>query len=108
MELLLKQGVVLKLETDMRAMHNPSRMKVIAETTEKLIQNMKAYCPECSIPGFVEVEWNRGLPCVQCGNPSSGVLESIKRCQHCSFSEIIRFPNGQEFQDPQYCNFCNP
>jgi hypothetical protein len=39
-------------ETDMRAMHNPSRMAVIKNATKKLLDKINACCPQCNIPGF--------------------------------------------------------
>ncbi|MDP3180770.1 MAG: hypothetical protein Q8M67_03055, partial [Bacteroidota bacterium] len=44
------------VETDMRAMYNPSRMKVIEKATEKLIAKIKSQCPICSTPGFGVIE----------------------------------------------------
>ena len=40
------------LETDMRAMNNPTRMSVIQELTQKLVEKMKRCCPSCQRPGF--------------------------------------------------------
>ncbi|MFZ9718594.1 MAG: DUF6671 family protein, partial [Chitinophagaceae bacterium] len=37
--------------TDMRAMYNPSRMKVIAAAAQKLIDKIFCACPECGMPG---------------------------------------------------------
>ena len=40
------------VETDMRAMFNPTRMKVIEATTEKLLQKILNKCPSCGMPGY--------------------------------------------------------
>jgi hypothetical protein len=40
------------VETDMRAMYNPSRMTVIQNATKKLVEKINSCCPNCNIPGF--------------------------------------------------------
>ena len=40
------------VETDMRAMYNPSRMTVIENATKKLVEKINSYCPQCNTPGF--------------------------------------------------------
>lgn len=41
------------LETDMRAMHNPTRMLGIKEACKDLLQNINSLCPSCKNPGFI-------------------------------------------------------
>lgn len=106
-ELLKKFGRV-HLETDMRAMYNPTRMKVIAQATQDLIQQLQQFCPQCGYPGFSVKERRPGLPCGLCGFPSSFTLAVTHSCQHCQFSEVRYFPDGQETVDPMYCSYCNP
>lgn len=96
------------LETDMRAMHNPTRMKVIAEATDDLIHRISQCCPECGLPGFTPVEHQAGLPCGLCGFPTDLRLAVVYHCKKCSFSTVAKFPDGREFADPAQCLHCNP
>lgn len=96
------------LETDMRAMHNPLRMKVIEKATIKLLNKIKSLCPECSWPGFEITEWIKGLPCEQCTLPTKGISMHIYRCKKCDFNKEVEYPDGKKYCDPQFCDFCNP
>jgi hypothetical protein len=96
------------LETDMRAMHNPMRMQVIAEATQNLVQNLLHRCPACQWPNFTIAERKAGLPCGWCGAPTDLIRSVIYHCQHCSFRQESFFLNGQETADPGQCQFCNP
>ena len=96
------------IETDMRAMCNPMRMKVIEETMEKLISAMQSTCPNCNAPGFVVQDRQSGLPCMLCGFPTQSTLSHIYRCHHCHFQENKFYPSGKTTEDPMYCDLCNP
>ncbi|MBD0269500.1 MAG: hypothetical protein ICV77_14550 [Cyanobacteria bacterium Co-bin8] len=96
------------LETDMRAMHNPTRMKVIAQATKNLVQKIRQCCPQCGCPGLDIVEQQAGLPCAWCGSPTHLILATRYACQKCSFQQRVLFPNQQEKADPAQCNYCNP
>jgi hypothetical protein len=50
--LLLEKFNNLYVETDMRAMYNPSRMTVIQNATKKLVEKINSCCPQCNIPGL--------------------------------------------------------
>lgn len=104
----LKKFGKAHMETDMRAMHNPTRMKVIAEATHDLIQKINQQCPACGCPGFSSVEYKPGLPCSLCGFPTELTLSVTHRCKKCNFTQVTPFPNGQEFADPAQCPYCNP
>lgn len=96
------------VETDMRAMHNPNRMKVIEEATLQLVHNIKSCCPSCSSPGFVVQNSNKGLPCEICHQPTRTVRSLVYTCQSCSYEEVRKRPDGKTFEDAMYCDFCNP
>ena len=100
-----KSGYV---ETDMRAMFNPSRMKVIGETVQLLLQKLNSHCPSCQVPGFSVTSAEPGLPCSLCGTPSSTALAHLLVCSHCCHEEKVFFPHGKKTEDPQYCQVCNP
>ncbi len=51
------------IESDMRAHRNPTRMKAIKKATEDLIKNIKSLCPRCKAPGFIVVDFKKGLRC---------------------------------------------
>lgn len=105
---LLKKSGQAQLETDMRAMHNPTRMNVIAQATHDLISKLNQCCPQCSYPGFTLVEHETGLPCTLCGFSTDLTLAITHRCKKCNFSNVTYFPDGQEFADPSQCLRCNP
>ena len=106
-QLLETQGAGY-IETDMRAMFNPSRMQVIGETAQLLIQKLNSLCPSCQLPGFAVTAAEPGLPCSLCGTPSSAALAHLLVCSHCQHQEKVLFPHGKQTEDPQYCQVCNP
>lgn len=95
-------------ETDMRALYNPTRMKVIEKATQKLVEKIKNRCPECHTPGFGVVNTKSGLPCEWCGSPTNSTKSHIYQCQKCNFDLEILFPNDKKTEDPMYCDRCNP
>ena len=96
------------LETDMRALYNPTRMKNIENATRDLIKKINHLCPECSTPGFELIERKKGLPCALCYLPTALTRAAIYQCRKCSFSQEILFPDGWEKADPSQCRYCNP
>lgn len=104
----LKQSDRVHIETDMRAMHNPTRMKIIAQATEDLITKLLTLCPNCGTPGFSIVDRLPGLPCGLCGIPTGLTRSIVYQCQKCQHREEVLFPNGVETADPGQCPYCNP
>lgn len=98
----------ISVETDMRAMFNPTRMKVIAECAEKLVSKIKSCCPNCDYPGFSVTSHESGLPCQLCGLPTKSTLTAISSCLKCSYTLQKQFPNGKTHEEPTFCDFCNP
>ncbi len=96
------------IETDMRAMYNPTRMKVIEKATQNLIRKVRQLCPKCSCPGFEAVERIKGLPCAFCNLPTEMTRSVIYRCKKCSFSEEVASAEKLEKADPAQCMYCNP
>jgi len=107
-EHLLKTKGQAYVETDMRALYNPSRMEVIKKATEKLAAKLLNACPECNIPGFDIVNSTPGLPCAYCGTPTSSIVSVIYLCQHCNYQLIEKYPHNKKTEDPMYCPACNP
>lgn len=96
------------LETDMRAMHNPARMKVIEAATKKLIERIRSVCPSCKWPGFGITARKAGLPCDLCGAPTASILSDVLRCHKCDYVVEHLYPKGKLSEDPTFCDFCNP
>ena len=96
------------VETDMRALFNPTRMGVIKTATKKLLDKINSLCPQCDTPGFGITDTKRGLKCSLCGSPTQSTLAFIRQCLHCHYSEEEMFPHHKVQEDPMYCDFCNP
>ena len=96
------------IETDMRALYNPTRMRVIEQATLDLIRKINQVCPKCSYPGFDVTARKEGLPCEWCSFPTTMTLMAIYQCQQCGFSQDVLFPDGVEKAEPAQCMYCNP
>lgn len=96
------------LETDMRAMYNPTRMKNIEKATYNLLEKINSFCPKCSTPGFDIIQRIPGLPCEWCSTPTNLTRAAIYRCQRCGFRKEKLFPEGKQFAEPSQCMYCNP
>ena len=113
-ELLSKHFKVLKhkygaayVETDMRAMYNPTRMKVIQLAAIKLAEKINTPCPFCHMPGYGISAAIPGLTCGQCGFPTKSTIAYEYKCNSCHASEVIKSPHDKQ-EDPMFCDFCNP
>ena len=104
----IQQFGMTYVETDMRAMYNPTRMKVIEKAIKKLLAKIQSCCPRCFTPGFAITDAKPGLPCNLCHGPTRSTLSYIYTCQKCSFTKEDKFPNKKLTEDPMYCDFCNP
>jgi Zn finger protein HypA/HybF involved in hydrogenase expression len=102
-----KYGTVY-IETDMRAMYNPTRMKIIEQLTQKIAEKINSLCPKCKSPGFGITEAKKGLPCEICNYPTKSTLSYIHSCQKCEYINEKIYPNGKRTEDPMYCDICNP
>lgn len=107
LEVTTNQSYVF-VETDMRAMHNPTRMKVIKETAYKLVEKIKSTCPKCKTPGFEVVELIQGLRCENCNRPTRSAKMQLFKCKKCTFEAVSEILNNKQYEDPMYCDFCNP
>lgn len=96
------------IETDMRALYNPTRMQNIAKATRNLVKKIQQVCPNCNCPGFDAIEQRRGLPCGLCNLPTSAIRSVIYQCQKCAFRQENLFPHGLKVADPAQCMYCNP
>jgi predicted nucleic-acid-binding Zn-ribbon protein len=105
---LFRSEIPVLVETDMRAMYNPTRMKVISQVTQKLIDKLLSPCPKCNNPGFSDTSIEPGLPCKACKTPTKSAKNIISTCPLCGYSEHRARPDKAEFEDPMYCDSCNP
>ncbi|WP_228024432.1 DUF6671 family protein [cf. Phormidesmis sp. LEGE 11477] len=96
------------VETDMRALYNPTRMSAIAQATQDLIAKATNPCPSCGYPGFSIAQRFPGLPCRLCGAATLLTHSVLYRCQHCQFQQDRPFPESVQFADPANCFYCNP
>ncbi len=98
----------VKIETDMRAHLNPTRMEVIQQCAHKLIKAIQSTCPNCNTPDFTVVNALPGLPCERCEAPTRSVFKHIYQCKKCNHQKEVEHPNDKYYEDPMYCDFCNP
>ncbi len=96
------------IETDMRAMFNPTRMQVIEKATQKLAEKIKSVCPDCKTPGLGITTVKEGLPCNLCYHPTRSIISHLYECEKCEYVKEVKFPNQKETEDPMYCDYCNP
>jgi len=96
------------VETDMRAMFNPTRMVAIKNATQKLVEKINTCCPECDFPGFGITGAKQGLLCSQCNCPTHSILSYTYSCMKCAYNKEVFFPNHKTNEDPMYCDICNP
>jgi len=104
---LLSENKSLSIETDMRAMHNPTRLRAIEKAVLDLVKNVKSLCPSCNAPGFSISEAIKGLKCSLCNLPTKSVKAYIYKCKKCDYS-CERIKENVIAEDPMYCDFCNP
>ncbi|MEN9931569.1 MAG: hypothetical protein RIS17_142 [Pseudomonadota bacterium] len=97
-----------RLETDMRAHMNPTRMAAIRALAGRLAARLAASCPACGSPGWGQTDVQRGLPCSSCRQPTQGVLAIVDGCTVCSHSETRPRPDGITAASPAHCDWCNP
>ncbi|RBW67418.1 DUF6671 family protein [Bacillus taeanensis] len=96
------------IETDMRALYNPTRMKNIEKAAHDLIEKINNVCPSCFVPGFELTERKPGLLCGGCGFPTSLIRADVYMCKKCGETEEKLYPQGKKTADPSQCGFCNP
>ena len=96
------------IETDIRAIFNQTRFKIIKEVNLKLIKKAHSVCPECLFPGFGVVGAEVNLLCSSCSMPSRSTSAHIYQCQCCNYISRDLYPKGKKTEDPMYCDFCNP
>jgi len=97
-----------RLETDMRAHLNPTRMKSLTELADRLAQRLATLCPCCGAPGFGRTDARCGLLCEACRAPTEMVAAEVFACPRCDYSEERPRFDGLQRAPAQYCAECNP
>ena len=96
----------VRLETDMRAHHNPTRQASILRALERCLEALTSTCPACAWPGFTVTEAQPGLPCEDCGAPTRLATGRWTRCRHCQFSTWTA--SAEAHAPAGRCEECNP
>jgi hypothetical protein len=108
LDLLKKSPEGIFIQTDMRALYNPTRMENIESAVLDLIMKLKSFCPSCRTPGFEVSKVKRGLPCCGCGLPTELPIAYVYNCKKCSHQEEKPVTSERKFADPGQCVYCNP
>lgn len=97
----------VRLQSDLRAMHSPSRQFNIEKVGQLLVKRVAALCPACNKPGWGRTDYLYGVLCSDCGQENSEIArEEILGCSSCDFTAAGKAINSEI--DPGRCNFCNP
>jgi hypothetical protein len=94
--------------SDMRAHRNPTRMAAIALAGQDLVQRALTSCPRCEAPGFGLDRHVQGLPCRDCGAPTSFTRVEVYACPQCRHETERERPDGLLAAEPGNCPECNP
>lgn len=97
-----------RVETDMRAHVNPTRMRRIAALARELADRLATPCPACGAPGFGRAGIVTGLPCADCGTPTDLARAERHACGACGHAEERHRGDGRTSADPAACPSCNP
>lgn len=97
-----------RLETDMRAHCNPTRMRSLATLADRLGRRLATACPVCAAPGWGRTDMIVGLPCEWCGCPTDFIVAEVYTCVMGSHREERPRPDGLTQADPGHCPNCNP
>jgi len=107
-ELLGSCSTKARLETDMRANLNPTRMAEIGRLATNLARRIATPCPACGAPGFGTRHSEAGLPCGDCGAPTTLVKTIVSGCALCRHEHHAPRPDGRITASPAECPECNP
>lgn len=102
------ESQIIRLETDMRAMNNPTRMEVIRSVAERLAKRLAKLCPSCASYGFGEVKLTGVLPCSVCDGETTLHQHRQITCIFCNYSMLELREDRLIKADQQYCLACNP
>lgn len=98
----------VRVETDMRANHNPTRMESIGVLARVMGERLLTLCRLCGCPGWGVTRRPRGLPCSVCSTPTAMFAGEIHGCPVCGYEEHLPRWDGLRRADPGHCPECNP
>ncbi len=99
-------GLVV-VESDLRAMSSPSRQKNIEKVAALLALRISQLCPDCNLPGWGCVGYEKGLTCSDCGSENQlAIRQEVLGCAKCEFTKIGKLIASE--LSPANCDFCNP
>jgi len=97
-----------RVETDMRAHLNPTRMKSLTALATRLSERLSSCCPSCAAPGWGRVKVIRGLPCEMCDTATEWVMFEIFGCAACTHQEERPRADSLTQTGAANCPACNP
>ncbi|MEI7464115.1 MAG: DUF6671 family protein [Burkholderiales bacterium] len=95
------------VETDLRAFANPSRMQHIEQAAGDLLARLQSACPACDTPGYGVTERQAGLPCADCGLPTTSYRSEVWSCTRCQH-RAVKPRTDCTVAEPRHCARCNP
>ncbi len=95
------------VETDLRAFANPTRMRLIEQAAQDLLQRLQSSCPACNAPGYWVTERIPGLACSACGRPTASCLAEVWSCPRCEYQSRASKAT-RALANPRHCAYCNP
>lgn len=98
----------VRVETDMRAHMNPTRMGEIAVLARTLAGALATPCPACAQPGFAFERALAGLACIDCGTPTGLARAELLRCSACGHEAERARRDARTHAEPGECPACNP
>jgi len=97
-----------RVDTDMRAHLNPTRMKSLIALATRLSDRLSRLCPSCAAPGWGRIKVIQGLPCEMCDTATEWVLSEVFGCAACTHQEERPRADGLTHTGPANCPACNP
>ena len=97
-----------RVDTDMRAHVNPTRMKSLTALATRLSERLSSCCPSCAAPGWGRVKVIRGLPCEMCDTATEWVMAEVFGCAACALHEERPRSDGLTQTGAANCPACNP
>jgi hypothetical protein len=95
------------VETDLRAFANPTRMQRIEQAAHDLLKRLQSGCPACDAPGYWPTERQPGLPCADCGLPTTVYRSEVWTCVRCDH-RYVKERTDRTLAEPGECSRCNP
>lgn len=97
----------VRIESDFRAHHHPTRRRVIARAADRLAERLARLCPVCRTPGWGIGRQESGAPCQECGAATRMIRSVHYVCARCD-ADVAEPTACSDGVDPQYCPRCNP